>query len=777
MPFVRRAAIALVLIAVSLPALLWGVQGSMSRVENAPAFWLPSHFSERERFDEFLRRFGVLDVILVSWEGCTLDDPRLEQYAKVLQSEEFATSDLTYRELFAEVLAGYTVVRQLMEEPLRLNRAQAEARLQGILLGRDGQTSCAVVSLTRKAGENRQQTIDILREVAQKITGLPDERIFLAGSVVDGAAIDLESVRALTVYGLPSALLSLLICWMCLRSWLQTLAVVAVAAVGQGFVLAIVWYTGVTMNAVLAVMAPLVFVVTISGGVHLSNYFTEQLRLTGPSVAVQGAIRAGWLPCVVAGVTTAIGTASLMLSEIVPVRQFGLFASMGILLTLGLLFVVVPGAMEIRALWFAQREGRSCQGQKLENFDEEKSGRYPRAIWSAWSRLVVYGWGIILLLAGIAMGVTAWGLTWVSTSVNVRELLVAGSRVLRDYQWLEERLGPLVPVELVVRFRPESPLDLLERVELLRELESALEGLPELGGTTSAVAFLPAIPKGSGARGTIRRSVLKSRLEARLPELARAHWLSQDAEGQWWRVSTRVPALTNTDYAVFLQQIQARVSAVLDAERPAGVQVIYTGLTVLVEKAQQALLLGMFYSFLGAVALVAVVMIAVQRSLLVGLLAMIPNIFPAVLVFGYMGLQGIKVDIGSVMTASVALGIAVDGTVHYLTWYRRNLASGLPPEKALRRAFEHCAWAMVETTLICALGLLVFAVSDFLPISRFSWMMATLLVAALVGDLVLLPALLINPVGRWLVGLRPVWVAWPVPSKLPAAVVAEGTSR
>ncbi len=114
-----------------------------------------------------------------------------------------------------------------------------------------------------------------------------------------------------------------------------------------------------------------------------------------------------------------------------------------------------------------------------------------------------------------------------------------------------------------------------------------------------------------------------------------------------------------------------------------GVRGTYTGVIPLIYKAQRQLLQDLFRSFLAAFAVIAVVLIFVLRSLTAALLAMIPNLFPAVVVFGSLQWIDIPVQIGSVMTASAALGIAVDDTVHFLTWFRRGLDTGLSRTAAL----------------------------------------------------------------------------------------------
>jgi predicted RND superfamily exporter protein len=156
-----------------------------------------------------------------------------------------------------------------------------------------------------------------------------------------------------------------------------------------------------------------------------------------------------------------------------------------------------------------------------------------------------------------------------------------------------------------------------------------------------------------------------------------------------------------------------------------------------------------------AFGLIAIAMILICRSLGLGVIAMLPNIFPTLLLFGGMGLLGFTLDSGAMITTTVALGIAVDDTSHFLWWFSRcnsptaaaEAASESPRETAnaysmIHRAFGHCATPMLRTTLICGLGIGMFAFSPFLPVAKFGALMTLLLLAALVGDLILLPALL-----------------------------------
>ena len=172
----------------------------------------------------------------------------------------------------------------------------------------------------------------------------------------------------------------------------------------------------------------------------------------------------------------------------------------------------------------------------------------------------------------------------------------------------------------------------------------------------------------------------------------------------------------------------------------------------LINAIQNTLLRDLFTSFLSALGVITLVMMVVEGGVIAGLVAMIPNVFPMVLLFGILGWTRVALDIGSVMTASVALGMAVDGTFHFLTFFRHSLrgpAAAGARVTAVHDAYRHSAGALVQSALVCGIGILAFAASPFAPTRRFAWMLSLLVFAALVGDLVVLPALLTTRAGRW----------------------------
>jgi hypothetical protein len=185
------------------------------------------------------------------------------------------------------------------------------------------------------------------------------------------------------------------------------------------------------------------------------------------------------------------------------------------------------------------------------------------------------------------------------------------------------------------------------------------------------------------------------------------------------------------------------------AQRDDPIHVVYTGVVPLVYKAQRSLLESLIESTFWAFITITPFMIFLLRSAPAGLVMMLPNVMPVVVIFGSMGLLGINVDVGSMMTASIALGVAVDDTIHFLTWFRESYGRQGNRNQAIMDAYRHTALPTTQAASISGLGLSVFALSTFTPTQRFGYLMLCILFAGMVAQLIMTPALLAGPLGKF----------------------------
>ena len=733
-----RRLICFALFLIALPLVLFGAHKAVESNSNRVQDWLPEDFNETKQLHWFVERFGSGEILVLCWDGGTLDDPRLEQVAETIRKAE---STKTGKSLFRDVLTPNDLLNKLTAPPLELSPSEAQRRMRGWLLGRDQTTACILALVSEEGSHDRHEAVRAVYQAAQQAAGIAPSQLRVGGSTVDSVAIDEASQAYLIPLNVLAYCLCITLTFACFRSVRISLTIVSLALFCELISLANLYYSGSHMDSVSLLMASVVYVLSISASVHVVNYYREAFLAVGETDAMEKAVRDAFIPCFLASLTTAIGLGSLGISKIVPISKFGIYSAVAVMQAFVVIFLLLPSAMKqwpVRNRQFPIRTGKPVK--KLFG-------------WKTLIRWVARTHLGIVAVTFVLMVVAAIGLTRLETTVRLHDLFFPSAKILQDYKWIEERLGPLVPVEVVISLpKPdgkEQPL--LEQLRLVETVRTALQKVDGVEATLSASTFAPPLPRAVGFRAITRQTVMRRRMERHRDDLIASNYLRVEDANNLWRISLRVPSGRNIDYGRFMEDLQKAGGTVLTAANKSdfpGATAVYCGGVPLVHMAQEQLLKDLIESFMLAFALVGLTMILLLRSLLPGLLVMIPNVIPSLLVFGFMGWSGHAVEMGSMMTASVALGIAVDDTLHFITWFRRGLTRGYGRFRAVCYAYARCGRAMVQTSLICGLGLFVFALSTFVPISTFSWLMVVLLAAALLGDLIVLPALLLGPLGR-----------------------------
>lgn len=1086
----------IIFVVVFLLAFVWmGTKQTILSNSNSAEDWLPAQYQQTRDYQWYLNNFPFESYVVVSWDGCEMDDDRIELFAQKLvpsqtidnfslgsssdafkadlqltQTPENAKEEL--REIageepnvstqalvdasgsdlielketpspeenyFKSVMTGPRLARLLSLSYEKMERrssrdANAEEvdengltsteraireKLKGTLIGPDGKSTAMIVTLNKgkKNGKELKKVLDRIRKLSVE-SGLPDtskiqtgspasrmvknfvemidemangrkvrmDGVILGGPPVDNVALDQEGERTLYRLAGICAVIGGVVAFMCLRSIRLTLFVFWIGALSAGVALAIVSLTGGTCDSILLSMPALVYVLGLSGAVHLINYYHDAIREQGLRGATERAVRHAFTPCFFAQLTTAIGLGSLFVGRLVPITKFGFYSAIGVLLSLLLLFLYLPALL----YFYPSKKFAAEHGGKGVQEDDSRIRRF----WSCVGGFIIEKHKYVLIGCFALMIFFGFYLTKIKTSVKMMSFFSPDADIVQNYNWLEEKLGPLVPMELVVCFDnsklTKNSFRTAERLELINKINKQLkEKLSEdVGGTLSVALFAPdaseMTSRGGAAYRTIgtvvgktvdenrdalrdylslegnptlselieyldsRAEQKRTELDARIQEFnaslaedetianrkldydafvddvdstfaqdetlapyyakfqaletqaaesekatrtaeilatERSYFEQQNVsdlqtildatkldrsfrkllpedvalvrEGaltwqrergvELWRISVRVWSIKkDIDYSAFIESVKNVVEPILaeaslelttslearsleaqalsdeptqvaeftenavqnkldeakkyvvdnspgpdaskrerqerdektllreftladlsDEEReelqnsmgdahkedwiyPAGFSAKYTGMVPLVYKTQHELIHGLTSSLFTAFILIMLVFIFLLRSVPAGFIAMIPNIFPVVVIFGFMSWMGILVDVGTMMTASVALGVAVDDTMHYLTWFSDGIGKGFSPKEAALEAYKRCATAMTQSTLIAGLGLFSFSFSTFVPTQRFGVMMLAILTAAVVGDLIFLPALLTcKPFGRF----------------------------
>lgn len=907
-----------IIAAVFLAMIPRGVRKAIESNTNKAEDWLPSTYAESIDLQWFRDHFVGERFVLVSWDGCTLGDTKqLDQFVdQLLLEPKGSRPDDRW---FTRIMTGPDMIEKLMAPPGNLTRTEAIDRLegaligppakndQGVALGDDSRTTCFVAFMSPgvvNSNKRMREAIERIEQVAESDFGIKSDYVHMGGPPVDNVTIDIEGEKTLYRLAGLAGLMGILLGYWCLRNVLLTLLVFSVAVLSAGMSLAIVYYFGVfevlalgkdaprygTLDAILMSMPAVVYVLGISGSIHLINYYRDARHEHGVVGAPERAVAASWWPTTLCAFTTAVGLVSLAVSDIVPIQKFGVFTGVAVMGTVVIVLTILPIALH-RFPDLAGATGRREVSPGLPPWGRRIAEYICDHHRSVFAAVMV---GLVLL---------AFGLPRIKTSVQLLKLLDPQTDLIQDYVWLEEHLGHLVPIEVVVtvdekrtRTPEEHPeadgetyrMSMFERVKMVDRVAGRIERLPAVSRALSAATFAPTETDQSSAslrqraEYTISTALEENRgaLEEYLQFEAAPP--NENADGrELWRLSARITALADVDYGQFVHRLREEVEPVLDVYRwrdelvrhmherdkqlagsqvcvlfagpvqesdpaegsqaemlvellresgtragrgrggvswlnvarvaslpdeqrdsiskalaqqdvaisltPAAkewlatlnvadlplvqvtpteiangldiavaastptdepLQTVYTGVVPLVYKTQRQLLISLQNSVATSAFMIALIMMLAQRGIASGLAAMLPNLFPVIVVFGGLGWLGIKVDMGIMMTASVALGVAVDDTIHYLTWFRRAVQAGMDARSATLEAFERCGKSMIQTSIVAGLGLSVFAVSTFTPTKQFGYLMVVSLFAAVIGDLVMLPSILCGPIGR-----------------------------
>ncbi len=691
--------------------------------------------------------------------------------------------------LFSVITTTTDVLQTFRDGPSYVGDEDAFQRMRGWIISKDYRQGCFLAYYSEKGYANPHAAIASLKKATSFRAKIAESDVRIAGATADSVAIDEASARSQKTF-LPLFLLaSILILFALLRSWLAVGVVFSIAIFNEELTGALMWFTNTQMDSISVLSSSLLFVLTISGSLHLLNYYRDNVSRTGRRGAVTGALRHALIPCSFACFTTVLGLFSLTVSRIAPIRKFGIFST--ITLVLGTIaFLIYISAFleqfpimkwryqradykdeEEKVVWDNTKKRNSVtrrfeSGLTLSRNSRSKEGTAP--LFSEYlPKFTLRFPKTIIAVNLIALVFLAVHIPNLKTVVTFHGMFPKDARVIQDYDYLETRFGGLTPIEAVLSIpKAENKDDApLRQLSLLSDVQNATMEIEEIESVVSALNFAPELPdlnarsfRAVGARSAFNKAIV-SRLDmfhdwCLYDAQETPQDVEQGAPEAWrWRMSFRVRASEQLDYAVLLPQMREKIERTI-AEREgatglSGSTVLLTGGVPLAFKAQTQLLSDLTNSYLSAFLLILITLIFLLRGSVAGLLAMIPNVFPSVVVFGFMALIGKPVDIGSMMTASVALGISVDGTIHFLNWYRQAMREGRSDYEAARFAYRQCAAAMTQTTIICGGGMLIFAWSQFLPVARFAVMMAVLLTFSLYADLVLFPPMLIGRLGRF----------------------------
>ena len=604
---------------------------------------------------------------------------------------------------------------QASKEAFEDSRARAHAHplVGGTLLSTDGGTALVVIRLAggELTIEDIEPSLDAIQTIAGELSTREGVRARVTGVPAFRAVIFNVIRRDQILFMSLGAVVCFLVALVLFRSWRACLITTVPAALGSFWVLGVIGLFGGSIDLLGSVLPVLCILIAFTDSVHLTIDIRHEIAQGRTrSEAVHHAIRMLGIPCFLTSITTSIGLGSLALGSVPMIRNFGFQAMFAVLIV----FVAVLTTLPLAATMLDVPGRAISKGAR-------SWGRLVDCV-TARPRLI----GTMGLLVTLGLILTCLRLV---PENRLSESIPQGNEAYKALLHCEGAFGGLLPLYVMVEWEEGVELKSRGVLEALAEVEALLVAEEDLSRPISALGLLELIPGPEPGRLALLGS---------LPSELLKRFVRDDLRRTI--VVSRLPDFGQDRMRPMIARIDDGLVAI-EAEHP-ELKLRLTGTDVVARRNINRMITDLARGLAVAAFLIFGIIALEFRSLRLGLLSLLPNVFPLAAVGALLVVLGYPLQIASAVLFTVLLGLAVDDTIHFLVRYRQERKEGEDVRLALRRTGIAVGTAVMTTTIVLVAGYSVVFTSS-VPTNRlFATLISVGLAAALVGDLLILPALL-----------------------------------
>jgi len=476
---------------------------------------------------------------------------------------------------------------------------------------------------------------------------------------------------------------------------------------------------GISFNVVLSVLPIILLVISIANTIH---FITGQLAADAEctdrveSIITNFSIR--FNKCLFSSLTTAAALFAFALSDIGPLKHFGLFSSFGVLLSFMLTFTILP-------IIYSFSE-RSTENTVFSGGMLLRSMRYAQTLLSI--RKSVYIISLLVLIISLA------GISRVKVNTEQITYFRRDHPVRVAHEQAERWFSGVVPLEIIFNLDSSIYISPNHYISQLILFEESLSGIPEIKSWQSIVSILNDYGMIKGDR--ISLSGQNGRAYYASDGLF-SHFVS--ADGKSLRTTLKTSWLNDKEQLALIGSLE---SIMEDIFSESGVAFYFTGTVPVFARFSSRLAMSQIRSLLFTFIVIFGMFVILYRNIRLALLCLVPNIIPVAFTLGIMGFLAIPLDVATILIASVSLGIAVDDTIHFVSTYREFL-SGNARCKAIDSTFVHIGRPLITTSLLITGGFIIMIFSSYRPIAFMGLFISLNVILALISDLIVLPSILL----------------------------------
>lgn len=521
-----------------------------------------------------------------------------------------------------------------------------------------------------------------------------------------------------------SLILSFLLLLLIFRNFKSALLPFLISLLSIVWLFGLMGLTGLKINLLSSLLPPILFFVSMSDAVHLMNALKKSQGLEGVG-KIKHALQIVWIPTLLTSVTTAIGFLSLIWINTEPVQLLGIFAAIGILIAFVITFTF--------GLLVASITNFSAERRILEIPD-------------SWLGILIKNKRLILTACFLLIIALIPGITELKINSYLLDDLPSDSQVRQDFEYADEELGGSKPYEVRVEVADTSLSVWDKKVmdEIVKIEEYLLNEYPiaKVQSPATIIKYLHMVNNGGlnenykypDSENSYRRTIrLKNRIDPkRLDKLV-------TEDGQVGRLIGFFPELGSHETGIRNQRMLKYLDQNIDTSI---INYRITGTTYLIDKSHELLSINLIKGLVTAVVVIGIILGLYFRSWKLLLISLLPNIIPLIMVAGILGWLGISLKMTTSIIFTIAFGIAVDDTIHMMSYYLQNKSSD--PVERMSFTFKHAGSAMLITSIIMSAGFSLYLFSNFGATFYLGLFVSLSLIIALVVDLSLLPVLLIK---------------------------------
>ncbi|WP_299524440.1 efflux RND transporter permease subunit [Winogradskyella sp.] len=560
-----------------------------------------------------------------------------------------------------------------------------------------------------------------------RVSGMPYIRTLNSQNIVDEIPIFIGAALFITS----------LIFFLFFRSFRATFISLIVVCVGVMWTFGILGLLGYEITVLTALIPPLIIVIGIPNCIFLINKYQHEVRSHGNKVkSLQRVITKIGNATLMTNVTTASGFATFILTQSKLLKEFGLVASLSILAIFILCLLIIP-IMYTFLPYPKERHLEHLNKRWIGGFVDwmERMVKH--------KKITIYVTALILIMGSMI------GINKIEISGSLIEDMPKNKQFFKDIRFFEDEFNGIMPLEIMVDTKRKKGVMKLATLRRINELEELIEDIPELSKPISVVSLVK-YSKQAYYNGNPKYYQLPTSQENSFI-LSYAKNSSSDVDllknfvdstGQYARVTTFMKDIGTDKMERIQETLQNKIDKLFPEER---YEVTMTGKALVFQKGTKYLVRNLVISLSLAIFLISLFMAYLFRSVRMIIVSLIPNLLPLLVTAGLMGYLGVPIKPSTILVFSIAFGISVDDTIHFLAKYRQELqANHWKIRKSVYAALRETGISMFYTSIVLFFGFSVFTISSFGGTVALGALVSITLLFAMLSNLLLLPSLLLS---------------------------------